>query len=136
MQLRQHVDGAGAVEVVADGARAADGNLVARVVPALQRSGLVGRAVVVEQPHGLLIAPHSNCRVALLPLQPLALSERSDVCSSGMAGIPLRLRRTEPQQRMPLCFSASRTAGEVNQLSVKRMCCCCWYSAVIRMTVS
>ena len=36
VQLIAHVDGAGAVEVVSDSARAANGNLVAGVVPALQ----------------------------------------------------------------------------------------------------
>src|SRR5680860_954517 len=75
VQLIAHVNGASAIEVVSDGARAADGNLVARVVPALQRCGLVRRAVVVEHPHGFLIAPHRNCGVALLPLDPLALTE-------------------------------------------------------------
>lgn len=42
VQLRQHVDGAGAIEVVADGARAANRNLAAEVVPALQRCSLAG----------------------------------------------------------------------------------------------
>ena len=79
VKLRQHIDRASAVEVVADGARAADGNLVARVVPAIEGCSLAGRAVVVEHPHDLLILPHSEARVALLPLYPLASSECTDL---------------------------------------------------------
>src|SRR5680860_581865 len=36
--------------------------------------------MVVQHPQWLLITPHSNCRVTLLSLQPLASIERTDVC--------------------------------------------------------
>ena len=42
VQLRKHIDGAGAIEVITDGAGAADRNLATRVVPALKRSSLAG----------------------------------------------------------------------------------------------
>ena len=80
MKLRQHIDRAGAVKVVSDGARAANRNLPACVVPASEGSCLAGRAVIVKQPHGLLIAPHRHCCVVLLSLYPLAASERTNVC--------------------------------------------------------
>ena len=77
VKLRQHIDRAGAVEVVSDGTRTADRNLVACLAPTIQRCGLRGRAMVVQQPHGLLIAPHCNCGVALLSLDPWADSGAS-----------------------------------------------------------
>src|SRR5680860_942685 len=80
VQLRQHIHRAGVIEVITHRARAADGNLLASLVPAIERGSLGGRAVVAEHPQWLPIAPHRHCRVALLPLDPLTAIERTDVC--------------------------------------------------------
>src|ERR1700729_4433518 len=80
VQLIDHIDSAGVMEVVADRLRAAkliDGAILA---PALQRSEQAGIDVVVEQQDELLVAPGTEGDVASLHLDVSAAWDRSKLC--------------------------------------------------------
>src|SRR3712207_6753531 len=60
VQLREYIHRAGMIEVVSHRTRAADRHAVTSLAPAIEEGGLCGRAVIVQQPQRLLIAPHSG----------------------------------------------------------------------------
>jgi hypothetical protein len=79
VKLRQHIDRAGTVEIVSEGTRTANGNLVVSITPAVEGRELARGAVIVEHPHRALILPHSDCHVSFLSLYPLAAAKRINV---------------------------------------------------------
>ena len=79
VQLIAHIDRASLEEVVMHSLRAANRNLVTCLVPAVQRSSVERRCMVVENPDVLLILPYCQAGVTLLSLDPLALAQATDL---------------------------------------------------------